>query len=668
LSRGGFGRAVVDGVVNYTSPSALATADPSQDGGCPRKWWYKYVKRIKEPSSKAQQTGIAGHDEVDTYLTTGDDVLGTHARKIRAWIPEPGDDLVVEHRTEPGELVVEGVQLNMRLDLAHRRGEYVTPGGELVSETFPNVAEVLDWKFTGNLAYAKAPDTSAMVLYGKWALQRWPDIDWVRLSLVYASTRKREGLKTTRLLRRDDVTARVEQKIAPVVRNIKALALVTDPEHAPPNTRACDAFGGCHYRKIGLCDAGQEQGLVDFLGITAARKLLGGEKDMAGSLLDTLRPEVADKMAELEAAEAGVATPDPFADAVRWIESLGVGFPQTGGEAAREVGRVRGLEVTGAGLSGTVRNGWSPDAEGDAAFSLHKLAVTRPDQITGLHDELAAAGYAPPQAAAAGGGGELLPPGNDALLAPEQAPAPAPAPAEAVDAPEPAPAQEEPALPSDTSDPDPGEVAASTPTAPGPTSYPIWADADQQFVGDALEALRSARCSPDKRKAAAAALEGAIDKLRRTPTGAIPVDVSNDALASAAEEIKQLRAQIAELQGRQAEMISAAYDDGARPTSGLQLFVDALIVRAPGDAKPLDPYLDDMSRQLADAAGLADIRGDADKGPMAFGRWKAAVVAWARENPPPDGIYYLDTRGREIAAELAEALRPQCAYFARGIR
>jgi len=40
-----YGHAVSGGVVNYLSPSAITSADPKSEGGCLRRWWWKYVQK-----------------------------------------------------------------------------------------------------------------------------------------------------------------------------------------------------------------------------------------------------------------------------------------------------------------------------------------------------------------------------------------------------------------------------------------------------------------------------------------------------------------------------------------------------------------------------------------------------------------------------------------------
>ena len=49
------------------------------------------------------------------------------------------------------------------------------------------------------------------------------------------------------------------------------------------------------------------------------------------------------------------------------------------------------------------------------------------------------------------------------------------------------------------------------------------------------------------------------------------------------------------------------------------------------------------------------------------GKWKGALTALARRTPPPAGTYMISARGREVAEIVADALRPMCGLYVRGI-
>lgn len=372
---------VKDGELLYTTPSALATADPAQFGGCLRKWFYVYVEGRREPTNLSQQIGIDGHDQVEHYLFTAEDVLGRIPRAGKRFIPYPGDDLIIEHKSK-SELELDGTPISLRVDLAHFRSQYITP--ECESRDMPlGGVEVIDWKFTGDLKYAKPPDTVQMVAYGNWALAKCGDRP-VRLSHVYFQTRGRlNACKTTRLYLPDTLRNKWASAI-PVVRNMREAAVVKRADEVEPNPKSCGAYGKCPHRAY--CTAGQDHTLEQVFGKGGAMNLL--EKmglppatPVAPPTPDTVF-DLTSQMAALVAEEKAAAPKINPVDAA-WgiIVSAERGAPTLGGEAAKEYAAATGIVMSGAGFAGS----------GDFG----KLHLMEAGQIEQLATELVARGKVP---------------------------------------------------------------------------------------------------------------------------------------------------------------------------------------------------------------------------------------------------------------------------------
>ena len=101
------------------------------------------------------------------------------------------------------------------------------------------------------------------------------------------------------------------------------------------------------------------------------------------------------------------------------------------------------------------------------------------------------------------------------------------------------------------------------------------------------------------------------------------------------------------------------------PPAGLILYINAI----PSTPCPsLDSYVDALAERLrvGYGQGAVDIRCAPDGSPLAFGKWKGALAALARE-APPCGVYVVFTEGREIHAVVADALASK-AFVVRGVR
>lgn len=333
------GRAVSNGKINFLSASAIAKGDPEQYGGCPRRWWYRYVGGKKEPQSKAAALGGQMHNEIENYLKTGKDVLGDIARRAKQFIPKPGDDLIVEHKMYGDELTIDDIPMTGKIDLVHSRPFYIKPDGSQGVLDKHHV-EIIDWKSTGSLERVKPPTSRQCIGYGEWAC-RLLEVPAARVSLVWVPTKRRESaVKTTRLFTRKQLADEWSRAI-PIVRTLKVAAQETNPDNVPANEAACEAFGGCPHRQY--CSAGQSKTLEQYLGKAGAmsvldRVLVNSEKD------------------KLIAAEQLVHKAGPsqeLRDAWALIESSDYGTPACAGEAHVTVATIKKQPMGGSGLAGS---------------------------------------------------------------------------------------------------------------------------------------------------------------------------------------------------------------------------------------------------------------------------------------------------------------------------
>ena len=97
-----------------------------------------------------------------------------------------------------------------------------------------------------------------------------------------------------------------------------------------------------------------------------------------------------------------------------------------------------------------------------------------------------------------------------------------------------------------------------------------------------------------------------------------------------------------------------------------ELFVDCVVKgRVTVD---LSAYIEKMCTDLATTYKAVDIRCAPSDSPLSFGKWKGALAAAIRENPPENGTYVLHgVRESEIKQVVVETLEPLCAVFVRGV-
>lgn len=659
------GPAVRDGAVRYVSPSQIDKFDASV-GGCARRWWFRYVERRPEPERAAALQGTQIHAQIEHYLKTGEDVLGEIARSGRAWIPKPGSDLLVEHEfggARDGEIFsaisAAGVPVIGKVDVMHRRPWMISSEGtDLVYE--PVTCEVIDWKSTSNIGYAKSPAAIAsawpMLAYGAVARELWPDVERVRLSHVYFATKgPRAAEKRTVSL----PVVRVAEgwlRAGDIVERMKSAAGETGAASLAPNLNACGSYGGCPHREYCPRDPGQVLAAIFRKGSAMPNDT---HTTPASPDKFTARPSLLQRISAQAAANAGTAgvsaplAPSPDRTAIdaekaRLLAEESARRGTAGAVAPPDAPRPsRTYEPIPAEAPAEIRQ-FAPvtDAEikagGDrvaaelaamvAAASPFTPATVPACPASGVQrilsfDEVAERKFAcgecgvklkiKPQKI--GDKYAAIVPNHGRRAEPVAQPAPREPKVDLA---------AQPALPIPTEPPPARAERSGVFPLTGQAPYPV----------AALVAVAPVPATP----AADAALK-LVASAGPTP---YPPGVHLD--------VK-----------RAARAIALTSRLGADDTDGFDLYLDCV---PDGVAVArLETYAEPIRREIEHNAHAAELRCAPADSALSFGKWKGALAAAVRAAPPASGSYVADTRG-EIAAVVAEALAPMARRVVRGAR
>lgn len=356
---------------------------------------------LKQPQTKAQFAGTELHNQNEKYLLTGKNELGSLGLRGMRMLPAPGPDLMVEQdivipiplEREARQLEAEGRLVDAQklratatlakaplrlhgipvvgyIDLIHTRGTSrgMTKFEDVIDP--PNTVEVLDWKTTKSLAWAKSREEMArtiqMSIYGKYAITTLPETKHVRLSHGYYVTQGKDEPQKVTLRVLSSQIDRQWERVERVASCLVDVAREKDPDKVEANTRACRAYGGCPHRSI-CKDGGQnkQSALSSVFGKAGADNMLRRINQVStGTTAATPRkslisPKKVATPEERRAAEQKIALQEIEAKypgaAAAWTEigTLGFGYPTLGGEAARVVGELRGLPIEkGGGIAG----------------------------------------------------------------------------------------------------------------------------------------------------------------------------------------------------------------------------------------------------------------------------------------------------------------------------
>lgn len=394
-----YGHTIVDGQIQYFSPSSLTLGDASSGDGCPRKWAYEKMLGRKPEGTKAQDTGTQLHAQNEEYLLTGVNRLGSLAMRGKHMLPSPGPDLYIEHdivvpweieqvarraaqrgadadrlallRKVPlssAVLRVAGVPVFGYVDMAHARG--TNQGAEEFEDAVDpeGTVEVCDWKTTGDPRWIKTrqemSSTIQMTIYGAWALKFFPGAAQVRLSHGYYVTKGSAASRKVSLRLLPEQVDRQMQRVNKVGRELLDVVKEPDIDRVPANTDACGAYGGCPHRVV--CRAGTQNKLAKFFGPDGAARIAARAAQARnptmvatstrGGLLAGKKAPSPDKAA-LEAEMKRIAREEAVAKypdlEAQWAYMLSVmGAPPIGGDLARVISDLLGTPLVDGGIAG----------------------------------------------------------------------------------------------------------------------------------------------------------------------------------------------------------------------------------------------------------------------------------------------------------------------------
>lgn len=249
----------------------LSATQVSLGEECERKYGFRYILNIKQPSTPAQELGLAVEQaEITPYLTDGrefsDSPAGRMASAARPFLPPPRsvtpDQLQHEFRIANERFGFLGYK-DLRLPSSH-----VLPNLNVA----PGTPAVVDFKTTKWWNYRKTAavlktDTQA-TLYAFDELVSNPELDFVDLYWVSMRSTPESPLADAAHYRahKDQVAeqfAKIEftgerlfqiRSAVPAAPNTDEAAKLAYVMSLTPNPNACSEFGGCPHRKT--CNIG----------------------------------------------------------------------------------------------------------------------------------------------------------------------------------------------------------------------------------------------------------------------------------------------------------------------------------------------------------------------------------------------------------------------------
>lgn len=621
-------------------------------------------------------------------------------------------------------LTAAGVPFVGELDVAHERGHYRDNDGVYHADP-PGTVEVGDIKFKTN---ARDKDGNSnlflptdmirdiqMAGYGEWVARVRPNTSHVRLSMLYfpEKERSKQGTptKVTRLHVLEDchkTWARVEsvvREMKDVVRHTASIgrkpAHLPDREWAEANAHllrvvpgareisTCDAYGGCVHREY--CE-GYRRNSLDKLYLPTAEKiaadhlqemnamgLMANNPQMFQQNPQTTAPMMPQQnmQAQLAAEEQQLKqqaaqqqaqmpvqiTGQQLADLCQRMIGYGFGFPAMGGNLAQFYAACGGQNV----MPGFVFNG--QPAPAGAQKSLHGLQLNEVSHLLALEGELAQARGVPPFM--------------------QQ---PTAVPGLAVQQPQPVQVPQQPGFTQNLANAY-NQQLASTPMQPqyagqlpqgtsfmapdAPVSMPQLAmqqiPQQQQTPVGATDAMPQAAGSPptgdqqSEAKAGPGRPKGSGKKKDSTPAGSTaPVQGTSPTASSAPQQ--QAPASV--------PSASTPVQTGLNPSC--VILVNARFSNL--QTRSLNEYVDYINRVAAErynvgldgSRGMLDVRAAKKDTVLAFGGWPGVVRELVKTEPPPEGLYHLDTFMDNLNEAVADALRVVADMrgwtFIRGMR
>lgn len=658
------GPSVVDGQLMWTSATGITTADPQSYGGCSRKWYYDQVEGKKGPATRAMLAGTELHTEIESYLRGRGSLQSPLALAGRAFIPQPGNSLLIE---QPIHFTTrDGVQIYGHVDLYNLRGEYVDPNGELQRDPSWSM-EVKDWKTTSDFQYAKTERDLAeniqLTTYAEAGFRMWVDLEHARLTHVYFRTRGRPESKLVTIRRsREEIGMRWDYAES-VVRIMGDVAKEQNAERVPANVRSCSAYSGCPHR--GYCSAFRRTSLDALYGKAAQDYIQENNVGLLASNPQLMQPaaaptapapsvqaQLAQEEAQMRAQFAQQQQQMPqqlntaqLADVCQRLSSYGFGFPAIGGNAAQAYAVLGGQSVP----PGYVFQG-IPAPPG-ARRSLHLVQLNELAHIFQIEGELAQ---------------------ERAAMQPQQ---PTPAALEQKIQQNLAQTGQTPYVPvttlppqnftqqlaQQTGAPVQGQAVVSFLPPGAPESMPQLAAAQPKPPEGAEPAEKKGRGRPKKVQDAAPEATAAVAvQVPPQPPSAPATQAPPAAVSTLDPDLAAFAARDAGLAGQGVILVNARFE--GRTTRSLAGYVDYINEKI---AKMYNTRKDGSQ-------GPLDVRAAVDGSGLGYGGWKGYVREIVKADPPPDGAYHFDTFMSELNEVVADALRVVAVQkdwmYVRGVR
>lgn len=595
-----------DGEIHHLSASSLNTAD------CLRRWWFRYVLRLRPPETKSQAVGKAVHASIDHYYATGEEAFHPLAMHARPFIPDRTGVMQWSEHELSDFWILPGIRFVGAIDLYHFAGSYKLPNGELERNS-TGMAEIIDWKTSSDPTKWAMQEhefiaTNQMPAYARYHFNRYPAHDLVRVSHVYMRTRGAPlSLKTTAVLDRDAVFHRWDEMTS-VARILRDVARETVQHKVPVNEDLCGQFGGCPYQD--KCEKPAKtltQSLDAVFGITKADTLRGRQTTMVN---------VDDEIEKLKQEQAAAQSHSPEQDVrADWeiIIAADMGTPALAADAAQALAKAMGWDEPKGGYAGC----------GDAAKG-HKLQTLPPLNLQALHTVA-----------------ENLRKAKASIEVPEPAPAPEPAPqvhqAEGHGVPVQAQEQSEAW----------GKPEVDLSVYKDVKSGRAYPEDQDENLEEVMRLIKDGKSSKIRKPQAIAAVKALMEAYARDCADTPASDPIDDT-----------------------DAYERGYTDGMNSVQadnmhdqGYVLYIDC-IPSGPYDL--LDEYIARALAEICKQFGERDIRA-AHHEDLNYGRWKGILSTYVRECPPPDGQYTITT-GDEINKVVAAELARGASRYVRGIR
>ncbi len=223
------------------SPRPLSYSSLKLFETCERKWWFRYVKKLKEPENRGTAFGSALHVDLQHYLTTGDLPQPGRNRQLIAralaldLLPEPGTVAVEQKFNVPfgNTTLIGSIDINATREadisvVDHKSGR--DPKWRLTEEQLQQDVQVqLYLKVAGTLADWKPETYTAQHI---WYRSEGP----ISVHGVGPVEFTHEQIEKT-----------WAEKLS-IVPYLQLVDGTDDVTMIPGNRRACDDFGGCPYR------------------------------------------------------------------------------------------------------------------------------------------------------------------------------------------------------------------------------------------------------------------------------------------------------------------------------------------------------------------------------------------------------------------------------------